>query len=201
MKATEKYGRLLRELREGGGAERLLDALDVLPEAVEEVIRENLSGVKVLLDEMLWEVEAIKGLAEKLANSMKRLEKEYAELNNRLLSVEEAAGGLAEAMLSRLAQGELESRGYRVKATRRNYTVDGEHIDLLIVAEKGGVEEHFIAEVRVKPSHPDVGSLLAKADLYKLKTNIKPKPILAGVRINSEVEVYAKAKGVEILKL
>lgn len=72
---------------------------------------------------------------------------------------------------------------------------------MLIVAEKDGVEEHFVVEVKVEPTHSDVGALLAEVDLYASKVGVRPRPILAGVWVGGEVEGYARSKGVVVFRL
>ena len=96
---------------------------------------------------------------------------------------------------------ELAAQGYRIKERLRNYRIDEEDIDLLVVAEKDGAEEHFLVEVKVKPLHSDVGIVLSKADLYEARTGVRPRPVLAGVWVGKEAEAYARSRGVEVVKL
>ena len=198
---VKEYRRLLEELKESGEATKLVEALEMIPHVVEGLVEKRIGEVKASLNQVSSELRDLRGLVEKLAGSVEDLERRYSELNRRLSGVEVMLGGFVEAMLSRVIVEELESLGYTVKDSKRNYRVDDEDIDLLVVAEKDGREEHFIVEVKVKPSHTDIGTLLAKTDLYELRTGVRPKPILAGVWIGIEVEAYAKTKGVVVFKL
>ncbi|MCE4611686.1 MAG: hypothetical protein F7B17_06940 [Desulfurococcales archaeon] len=198
---VKEYRRLLEELKESGEATKLVEALEMIPHVVEELVEKRIGEVKASLNQVSSELRDLRGLVEKLAGSVEDLERRYSELNRRLSGVEVMLGGFVEAMLSRVIVEELESLGYTVKISRRNHKVNDEDIDLLVVAERDGRKEHFIVEVKVKPSHTDIGTLLAKTDLYELRTGVRPKPILAGVWIGIEVEAYAKTKGVVAFKL
>jgi len=57
--------------------------------------------------------------------------------------VESTVGGLAEALFSRIIIEKLKSADYTIKSLARNYRINDEDIDLLVIADKDGVEEHF----------------------------------------------------------
>ncbi|MEB3786878.1 MAG: hypothetical protein GSR75_02080 [Desulfurococcales archaeon] len=59
--------------------------------------------------------------------------------------MESTVGGLAEALFSRIIIEKLKSTGYTIKSLEslaRNYRINDEDIDLLVIADKDGVEEH-----------------------------------------------------------
>ncbi|MEB3846221.1 MAG: hypothetical protein GSR83_04135 [Desulfurococcales archaeon] len=56
--------------------------------------------------------------------------------------MESTVGGLAEALFSRIIIEKLKSTGYTIKSLARNYRINDEDIDLLVLADKDGVEEH-----------------------------------------------------------
>ena len=70
-----------------------------------------------------------------------------------------------------------------------------------IEAEKDRKIIYFIVEVKVKLSFSDVGSLLAKADVFEARVGEKPIPILAGVWIGDRVRDFASRRGVWVMAL
>ncbi|MEB3862010.1 MAG: hypothetical protein GSR84_07310 [Desulfurococcales archaeon] len=58
----------------------------------------------------------------------------------------------------------------------------------------------LVVSIKVKPKHRDVSEVLGAADLYGSKYNVKVKPMLAGVWVGSEVEAYARRKGVIVVR-
>ena len=196
----QEYKQLINELRHGG-AERFAKALELVPEIIEELVDKRLVSIKASIDELSGVLNDIRSLVEKIVDSIAELREGYLELNKRVSRLEATIGGLTEAMLSRIVVEELVAQGYRIKERSRNYRIDEEDIDLLVVAEKGKAVEHFLVGVKVKPSHSDVGIVLSKADLYEARTGVRPRPVLAGVWVGKEVEAYARSKGVEVVKL
>lgn len=120
---TGEYKWLISELRDRRDAGKLIEALDMIPDVVRELVQEELAGVKARLDELSGSVGDLKGLVERIADSVMELDREYSELNRRLSSVELTMGGLTEALLSRIIVDELESMGYKVRSKRRNYRI------------------------------------------------------------------------------
>ena len=196
----KEYKQLINELRHSG-AEKFAKALELVPEIIEELVDKRLVSIKASIDELSGILNDIRSLVEKIADSTAELREGYSELNKRISRLEATISGLAEAMLSRIVVEELATQGYRIKERSRNYRINEEDIDLLVVAERNGAEEHFLVEVKVKPSHSDVGIVLSKADLYEARTGVKPRPVLAGVWVGKEVEAYARSKGVVVIKL
>ena len=210
----DEYKRLLEEARQGSG-EALMEALEIIPEVVSEVLSREVSKInerlnninnsinelRASLEKLLGEVRDLRTHYEELADRVRDLSEEYDKMNKRLSRIEVNVGGLTEALLPRIVVEELAGMGYMVKEKRRNKKLDGEDIDLLVVAVKDGVESHFLVEVKVKPSHADVGALLAKADLYEARVGVRPVPVLAGVWIGGEVEAYARSRGVLVVSL
>ncbi len=168
----QEYKQLINELRHGG-AERFAKALELVPEIIEELVDKRLVSIKASIDELSGVLNDIRSLVEKIVDSIAELREGYLELNKRVSRLEATIGGLTEAMLSRIVVEELVAQGYRIKERSRNYRIDEEDIDLLVVAEKGKAVEHFLVGVKVKPSHSDVGIVLSKADLYEARTGVR----------------------------
>ncbi len=66
-------------------------------------------------------------------------------MDRKISRVESTVGGLAEALFSRIIIEKLKSTGYTIKSLEslaRNYRINDEDIDLLVIADKDGVEEH-----------------------------------------------------------
>jgi hypothetical protein len=86
--------------------------------------------------------------------------------------------------------------GEAIISRERNFKVDGHVIDLVIETTKAV----YIIDIESAPRRRHVDKLLIKATLAQ-KIFVKPiKPILVGVRVNSDVEEYARSRGVEIFK-
>ncbi|MEB3787710.1 MAG: hypothetical protein GSR78_03030 [Desulfurococcales archaeon] len=198
---VDEYKRLIRELEHTRGIDKLIEALELIPDIIRASVREELAEVKSELDKVSGEVRDLRRLVEELADSYNELDRRHAELNRKISHMDMTVSASAEALLSRIVVDELESSGYRVESKVRNYRVDNEDIDLLVIAVKDGKEEHFLVEVKIKPSHSDVGALLSKAELYEARTGMEPKPVLAGVWVGREVEAYAASKGVVVFRL
>jgi hypothetical protein len=92
---------------------------------------------------------------------------------------------------------EIKASGEKIILRKRNARIDDEDIGLLIVTGK----KVYVVEAKIKPKHEDIGRLLAKADVvrkhYRGKEIIT---ILTGSMIGSEIEEYAKMKGVKIYR-
>lgn len=58
----------------------------------------------------------------------------------------------------------------------------------------------FVVSIKVKPRHRDVSEVLGAADLYGSRHDVRVKPMLAGVWVGSEVEAYARRKGVIVVR-
>ena len=158
--------------------------------------------IKSKLDKIDSEFLDLRGEYETLTNKIVDIDKKIDNINIRLSHVELSVGGLVEAYAVRIFLEHLDALGYIVKESARNYRIDNEDIDLLVIAEKDGVEKHFIVEVKVRPKHSDVGALIAKAELYMARARVEGAvPVLAGVYIGREVENYAKSRGVLVFRV
>ncbi len=200
-KKIEKYKNLLEYVEKSGDFNHLLETLRLIPEVIQESVQAEVTVLEAYLKKLESDIKELKTYVEKMATRIEDLSEKSAEQNRRLSHLELGIGALSEALLSRIFVEDLESQGYKIARKYRNYKVDNEDIDLLIIAEKDGKEEHFLVEVKVKPTHSDVGAILAKAELYAIRTGIKPKPVLAGVWIGIEVESYAISKDVLVLRI
>ncbi len=156
------------------------------------------------LEERLAKLEErLAKLEEVVAQALEKLSKLYEafeEQRRRLDLLAMEVGALAESMYSRFVfedlKSEIISSSDQVVYSKRNYRVDGEEIDMVIVTAR----TVYVVEVKVKPRHSDVGSLIAKAELVSRKYPGKEvKPVLAGALIGGEVEEYATARGVRVL--
>ncbi len=202
--AVNKYLDKLRGALRAGDSRKLVEALALVPAVVEEAVQAVQADLRKALSRIEEVESGVKDLisqVEKIADSVNELSERQAEQNRRISRMELTVGGLAEALLSRVVVEELASQGYVIKARQRNFRVDNEDIDLVVTAEREGREEHFIVEIKIKPTHSDVGALVAKSDLYSVKVGVQARPILASVWVGREVEAYAKSKNVLVIKI
>ena len=128
-------------------------------------------------------------------------DRRFDELNRRVAHVELGMGVLTESLFARFVLDEISSRisreGDEIVETMRNARVDNTDVDLLIVTK----HRVFVVEVKVQPRHSDIDQLLSKAEAIAARFREKTvTPLLAGALIGSEVEDYARKRGVEIHK-
>jgi hypothetical protein len=91
---------------------------------------------------------------------------------------------------------EMARTGEMIISRERNFKIDRYVIDLVIETTK----TVYIIDIESAPRRRHIDKLLMKAELAQ-RIFAKPvKPIMVGVRVSSDVEEYAKSKGVEILK-
>jgi hypothetical protein len=91
---------------------------------------------------------------------------------------------------------EMARTGEMIISRERNFKIDRYVIDLVIETTK----TIYIIDIESAPRRRHIDKLLMKAELAQ-RIFAKPvKPIMVGVRVSSDVEEYAKSKGVEILK-
>jgi len=91
---------------------------------------------------------------------------------------------------------EMARTGEMIISRERNFKIDRYVIDLVIETTK----TIYIIDIESAPRRRHIDKLLIKAELAQ-RIFAKPvKPIMVGVRVSSDVEKYAKSKGVEILK-
>ncbi|MEM4966256.1 MAG: hypothetical protein QXS45_05735, partial [Sulfolobales archaeon] len=77
----------------------------------------------------------------------------------------------------------------------RNARLDEVDIDLLVESDR----RVYVVEVKVRPKHGDVGSLLSKLDVVRKRYPEKEVVgVLAGVWVGREVEEYARERGVVV---
>ena len=199
----------------------IADALEVLREYIEDILErtdelaKSIDEVRSRLDMLEKDLadlrarlisveERVSGIGKDL-DSIDVVVRENREMlgnvEKRLNKHEITLGALTEAMLARVVKEELAAEGYIIRHVIRNYNLDNEDIDILVHAEKDGKEVLIVAEIKVKPKHSDVGSLLAKKELIEAKKGMPVISVLAGVWVGSEVESYAKSKGIRVLRL
>ena len=192
--ARSRYYRLLEEFEQSQDKiSILLEMLGLLPRMIEE----SIASLRAGLEELGGRIRDLEEAVESVADISDR----YVELNRKVEHVAMTVGSLAEAVLSRVVLDELRARGYTIRRYERNYPVDGEDVDLLVEAEKEGRVEYFLVEVKTRPSHSDVGSLLARADVFEASMGVRPRPVLAGVWIGGRVRSYAEGRGVLVIPL
>ena len=124
-------------------------------------------------------------------------DKRFDEINRRISRLELGLADLTESFFSKSILDDLRARtsarGEKIIGWERNARVDESDIDLLIETDKSV----YVVEVKVKPKHEDVGSLLAKLDVVKKKYPGKNVVgVLAGAMIGREVKEYALKKNV-----
>ena len=173
-----------------------------------EVLEKKLLEHDKRFEEMNRRFEAIE---KKLLEHDKRFEaierkllehdRRFDELNRRVAHVELGMGVLTESLFARFVLDEISSRiskeGDEIVETMRNARVDNTDVDLLIVTK----HRVFVVEVKVQPRHSDIDQLLSKAEAIAARFREKTvTPLLAGALIGSEVESYARKRGVEIHK-
>jgi len=147
-------------------------------------------------------IEETKKIWERIESIEREIEKiwrELREMNRRVSRVEDLLGAMSESVYAKFFMDtvlyELAGRGERLEHWERNARVDGEGIDMLLVAER----TVYVVEVKVQPRHSDVAALLAKAELvagrYPGKSVV---PVLTGTRIGREVAEYVRSRGVVV---
>lgn len=193
----------------------IADALETLRENILEEVKPRLDKLEKEVTDMnkrLANVEVRLASVEERINALTKdheMTSAVVRENREMLSKvwrrqsrhEITLGALTESMLARAVREELAAEGYLFKHVIRNYRIDSEDVDMLAYAEKDGAEVLIAVEIKVKPKHSDVGSLLAKKELIEARRGIPVVPVLAGVWIGSEVETYAESKGVKVLRL
>jgi hypothetical protein len=107
---------------------------------------------------------------------------------------------LLKVMLAKFVYEDFEKNaaetGEVIVSRKRSFRVNGHVIDLVIETTKAV----YVIDIEAAPKRRHVDKLLIKARLIQ-RIHSKPvKPILVGVRVSSNVEEYAKSRGVEILK-
>ncbi len=124
-------------------------------------------------------------------------DKRFDEINRRISRLELGLAALTESFYSKSILDDLRARasarGEKIIGWERNARVDESDIDLLVETDKSV----YVVEVKVKPKHEDVGSLLAKLDVVKKKYPGKNVVgVLAGAMIGREVKEYALRKNI-----
>ncbi len=225
MSMTDRYNKAIKLLARTGDFRHVIEALQLIPPVLEEKLRkhreildklansldrlekttQSIEGQVRVLNKMVEELGAeVDGLMknhEEVLDKIDELSEKVTNLNRRLSHVEMYIGAMTEAILSKIFIDKLTSEKYDIKEVKRNYHIDGEEIDLIVIAEKEGEEKHFIVEIKVKPKRSDVGALLVKAEVYAIKTGTTPIPVLAGTWISFDVKTYAQAKNVLVVEL
>jgi len=136
-----------------------------------------------------------------ILEEIKKIWLRLEEHNRRISNVEMILGALTESFYSKALlddlREELKAKGERIVARIRNARVDESDIDLLVETDR----TVYVAEVKVRPRHEDVGSLIAKRDLVAERfPGKRVVAVLAGALIGREVEEYARQRGVEVYR-
>jgi hypothetical protein len=159
-----------------------------------------ISELKKLREDFLTFIKEQEKRWEGAFKRFEAIEKKLEEHDKRFARIELALGALSEATLTKFVYEEVEKIAReseeKIVARRRNTKVNGAEVDMLIETDK----TVYIVEVKIKPRRRHVNEFLKKIELVQ-KAFTKPvKPILAGVYIGDEVEVYARSRGVEVIK-
>ncbi|AET33840.1 hypothetical protein [Pyrobaculum ferrireducens] len=179
--------------------------LKILEEVVERAVKRALEEARS--EEMKAVAEALKALADytkagftQVTTEIKELKARVENLEKRVSNVEDGLGSLTEATLSRYVwedlRLEVEGRGERVLARRRNARVDGLDVDLLVETDRSV----YVVEVKTRARRRDVDAVVRKAEAARGAYGKPAVAILAGVRIGDDVEKYAKGKGVLVYR-
>ncbi|MEZ0290119.1 MAG: hypothetical protein ABWJ42_03390, partial [Sulfolobales archaeon] len=127
--------------------------------------------------------------------------KRFDLIEYRVSNIELALGALTEASLARYVYEDLlhefSVRDEKILRRIRNHRIDDLDIDMFIETDRSV----YVIEVKVRPRHADVGSLVAKIDVVKTKYPDKSiVGIIAATLVGREVEEYARQKGVLIYR-
>ncbi|MEB3772625.1 MAG: hypothetical protein GSR82_02970 [Desulfurococcales archaeon] len=216
--ALDNYNRVIESLKSTGDFRYIIEALELIPLVVKEVMEEQgkvLDSIQEGVESLKKEVKIVKGKLEKYDGKLENLVSNYQnladkavdisekmnEINKRLSRLEMYVGALTETFISEAFVENLLKEGYIIKNKLRNYSINEEEIDLVVIAEKEGKEKHFVVEIKVKPKHSDIGALLSKAEIYSSKAGVKAIPVIAGVWIGLEIKSYAESKNVIVWKI
>jgi predicted nuclease with TOPRIM domain len=160
----------------------------------------ELKELKTGFVQVTTELGELKTQVADLKTRVSALEIRTANLEKRVSNVEDSLGSLSEATLSRYVwedlRLEVEGRGERVLARRRNARVDGLDVDLLVETDKAV----YVVEVKTRARRRDVDAVARKAEAARGAYGKPAVTILAGVRIGDDVEKYAKGKGVLVYR-
>ncbi|AET31667.1 hypothetical protein [Pyrobaculum ferrireducens] len=172
--------------------------LKTLEEVVERAVKRALEEARG--EEMKAVAEALKALADYTKAGFAQLTIRVEKLEKRVSTLEDSVGSLTEATLSRYVwedlRLEVEGRGERVLARRRNARVDGLDVDLLVETDRAV----YVVEVKTRARRRDVDAVARKAEAARGAYGKPAVAILAGVRIGDDVEKYAKGKGVLVYR-
>ncbi|MEM0153301.1 MAG: hypothetical protein QXJ22_06135 [Ignisphaera sp.] len=146
-------------------------------------------------------LEAIELRLEEHSKILEEHSKAIRELIKRVSRLELAVGALTEASFARYIHEDLyieaSSRGEKILRRIRNYRVDETDIDLYMETDS----TVYVIEVKIKPRHEDIGRIVAKVDLVRMKHPEKNViGVLATTMIGREVEEYALQKGVKVYR-
>ena len=160
-------------------------------------IEEEVVYLKGGLDEARAKIDQLMKDISDIRDTLIKHDEKLAEIIRRQNNLEIKVGALSESYLSYRFIEELKNRE-KVIRVERNYIFNNEEIDALIECP----DKVYLIEVKEKPRISDVGSLLAKADLYIARTGTSKKviPVLVGVYVGREVEEYASKKNVLVYK-
>ncbi|MCE4601618.1 MAG: hypothetical protein F7B18_00365 [Desulfurococcales archaeon] len=175
---------------------------DVLIETLKiiERIDKKINEINAKIDRIEGRLKDIEDSLTSIEGTVTDVKSQVGEVQPKVDRMGNMLGALTEATLSRFILEDLKSEGYVIQGYTRNYRLDDYDIDLLVDATKNGEHVMLVVSIKVKPKHRDVSEVLGAADLYGSKYNVKAKPMLAGVWVGSEVEAYARRKGVTVVR-
>ncbi|MEM0352347.1 MAG: hypothetical protein QW459_05150 [Sulfolobales archaeon] len=186
-RTVEEHSKRLEELtRVVGELSKRLEELTRIVEVHSKTIQEHSRR----LEELTRTVKEHSIRLEELTTVVTRLVE-------RASALEQVTGALTEASVARYVfediAREASSRGERVLRRVRNARLNEVDIDLLVESDR----RVYVVEVKVRPKHRDVDSILGKLDVVRKHYPEKEVAgVLAGVWIGREVEEYAREKGI-----
>ncbi len=174
-------------------------------------IEDRLNELDKRLDRIESEVTSIRGDLKKLESNIDQVMRDLSDVKDvlikhdeniteilrRINNLELTVGAASESYFVYRFIQELMSRE-EIKRFERNIIINNEEIDAIIECS----DKVYVVEVKIKPRISDIGALLAKMELYKIRVNISKQviPVIIGVYIGKEVESYARRKNVYVYK-
>ncbi len=136
---------------------------------------------------------------DRLEARLDRVERELKELRRLVEYNRRDIAALVESVYSRYAFEEIvedvRNRGEKIVSKKRNARIGDKEVDLLVETDRS----IYVVEVKIQPNHEDVDDLVTKLEVAKrMFLGKEVRAILVGTYIGTEIEIYAKSRGIEI---